>query len=57
MILNTAGRGKAMGSGKNILVFGEYRLEVMMHIWCLNGLNGIEWEIMSEWPFLRTFFI
>jgi hypothetical protein len=42
MIMNTVGRGKAMGSGKIILVFGEYRLEVRMHRWCLNDLNGIE---------------
>jgi hypothetical protein len=27
MIMNTK-RGKAMGSGKNIFVFGKYRLEV-----------------------------
>jgi hypothetical protein len=39
---NIAGRGKFMGSGKNSLVFGEYILEVKMHIWCLNFLNGME---------------
>jgi hypothetical protein len=31
-----------MGSGKNSVVFGKYRLEVRMHRWCLNCLNGIE---------------
>jgi hypothetical protein len=30
MIMGT-GRGKSMGSVKNILVLGEYRLEVRMH--------------------------
>ena len=31
MIMNTTRRGKSIGSGKNILVFGDYRLEVRMH--------------------------
>jgi hypothetical protein len=42
MIMKTVGRGKAMGSGKNSVVFGKYRLEVRMHRWCLNYLHGIE---------------
>jgi hypothetical protein len=42
MIMNTMGRGKSMGSGKNSLVFGEDRLEVRMHKGCLNCLNGME---------------
>jgi hypothetical protein len=42
MIMNTVGRGKAMGSGKNSVVFGKYRLKVRMHRWCLNCLIGIE---------------
>jgi hypothetical protein len=42
MIMNTAGRGKAMGNGKNIVVFEKYRLEIMMHKGCLNCLNDIE---------------
>jgi hypothetical protein len=32
MIMNTMGRGKSLGSGKNILVFGYDRLEVRMHM-------------------------
>jgi hypothetical protein len=44
MIMNTTRRGKAMGSGKNSLVFGEYRLEVKMHRWGLISLNGMELE-------------
>jgi hypothetical protein len=42
MTVNTAGRGNSMGSGKNILVFGDYRLEVGMHKGCLNCLNDME---------------
>jgi hypothetical protein len=36
MIMNTMGRGKEMGNGKNSVVFGKYRLEVKMHRGCLN---------------------
>jgi hypothetical protein len=42
MIMNTLGRGKEMGNGNNSVVFGKYRLEVWIHIGCLNYLNGIE---------------
>jgi hypothetical protein len=48
MIMNTMGRGKSMGSGKNGLVLGEDRLEVRMHIGCLNCLNGMELGNNSE---------
>jgi hypothetical protein len=53
MIMNTVGRGKSMGSGKNILVFGEYRLEVRMHKWCLNCLNGMELGNNARMTFLE----
>jgi hypothetical protein len=42
MIMDTMGRGKSMGSVKNSLVSGEYRLEVMVHRGCLNDVNGME---------------
>jgi hypothetical protein len=34
MIMGTVGRGKSMGSVKNILVLGEYILEVGLHRGC-----------------------
>jgi hypothetical protein len=46
MIMDVMGRGKCMGFVKNSLVLGEYRLEVMMHKGCLNGLNIMELGII-----------
>jgi hypothetical protein len=42
MIMNTTGRRKSLGSGKNKLMFGEDGLEVLRHKGCLSGLNGME---------------
>jgi hypothetical protein len=42
MLMDSKGRGKFFGSGKNNLVAGEYRFEVNMHRGCLNKLNGME---------------
>jgi hypothetical protein len=42
MIMNTTGRRKSLGSGKNSLMFGEVGLEFRMHRGCLNGLNRME---------------
>jgi hypothetical protein len=42
MIMNTTGRRKSLGSGKNNLIFGEDGLEVLRHRGCLSGLNGME---------------
>jgi hypothetical protein len=42
MIMNTTGRRKSQGSGKNNLMFGEDGLEVLQHIGCLSGMNGME---------------
>jgi hypothetical protein len=42
MIMNTTGRRKSLGSGKNNLVFGEDGLKVWWHKRCLSGLNGME---------------
>jgi hypothetical protein len=42
MIMDPVGRGNSMGSVKNIMVSGEYRLEVKVHIGCLNGMNVME---------------
>jgi hypothetical protein len=42
MIMDSTGRGKLFGSGKNNLVAGEDRLEVKMQKMCLNNINGVE---------------
>jgi hypothetical protein len=42
MIMNTMGRRKSLGSGKNNLMFGEDGLEVLRHKTCLNGMNGMD---------------
>ena len=42
MIMNTTGRRKSLGSGKNNLMFGEDGLEIRRHIGCLSGMNGME---------------
>jgi hypothetical protein len=42
MIMNSTGRGNYIGSVKNSLVLGKYRLEVRMHNGFLNYLNGME---------------
>jgi hypothetical protein len=42
MIMGTMGRGNSMGSVKNRLVFGEYRLKVRVHRGCVNDVNGME---------------
>jgi hypothetical protein len=42
MIMNTMGRRKSLGSGKNNLMFGEDGLEVLRHRGCLSGVNGME---------------
>ena len=56
MIMNFMGRGNSLGSGKNSLVFGEYRLEVRMHKWGLNGLNGMELGKNSLMTFFKEIF-
>jgi hypothetical protein len=42
MIINTMGRRKSLGSGKNSLMFGEGGLEVRRHIGYLSGVNVME---------------
>jgi hypothetical protein len=56
MIMNTMGRRKALGSGKNILMFGEDGLEVRMHIGHLNYVNGMELSNNTRVTFLEDFF-
>jgi hypothetical protein len=56
MIMNIMGRGKAMGNGKNSLVFENYRLEVKMHGRCLNCLNDIELGNISKMAFFEELF-
>jgi hypothetical protein len=42
MIMNTTGRKKALGSGKNNFMFGEDGLEARRNKGCLSGVNGME---------------
>jgi hypothetical protein len=42
MIMNTTGRRKTLGSGKNHLMFREDGLEVLQHRGCLSCLYGME---------------
>jgi hypothetical protein len=42
MIMNTTGRRKSLGNGKNNFMFGEDGLEVLRHRGCLGGVNGME---------------
>jgi len=56
MIMNTMVRRKALGSEKNILMFGEDGLEVKMHRECLNCLNGMELRNNSRVTFLEEIF-
>ena len=56
MIMDSTGRGKFFGSGKNNLVAGEDRLEVGMHIRCLNNMNGVELGYNSRMTFLEEIF-
>ena len=42
MIMKMMVRGKSLGSGKNILMFGDDGLEVRMHKGFLSGVNGME---------------
>jgi hypothetical protein len=56
MIMNTKGRGKSCGSGKNILVFGYDILEVRMHGGCFNSLNGIELGNNTRMTFFENIF-
>jgi hypothetical protein len=56
MLMDTVGRGKSMGGVKNILVSGEYRLEVRMHKGCLNNLNRMELGNNSRMTFFEKLF-
>jgi hypothetical protein len=42
IIMNTKGRRKALGSGKNSFMFEENGLEVKRYRGCLSGMNGME---------------
>ena len=42
MIMDSMGKRKFFGGGKNNLVEGEDRLEVRMKKRCLNSMNGVE---------------
>jgi hypothetical protein len=46
-------RGKSMWSVKNILVLGEYILEVIVHRGYFNGLNGMELGNNARMPFFE----
>jgi hypothetical protein len=42
MIMDSMGKGKLFGSGKNNFVEGEDTLEVGMNRGCLKSMNGVE---------------
>jgi hypothetical protein len=56
MIIDSTRRGKFFGSGKNNFVVGEDRLEVGMHIRCLNNINGVELGYNSRMTFFEEIF-
>jgi hypothetical protein len=56
MIMESMGRGKFFGSGKNNLVVGKDRLEVEMHIRCLNNMNGVELGYNARMKFFEELF-
>jgi hypothetical protein len=56
MIMESMGRGKFFGGGKNNLVAGEDRLEVGMHKRCLNNMNGVELGYNSRMNFFEEIF-
>jgi hypothetical protein len=53
--MGVTGRREAMGSVKNSLVSGEYRLEAKVHRGCLNDLNGMELGNNAKMFFLVAF--
>jgi hypothetical protein len=56
MIMDSTGRGKLFGGGKNNLVAGEDSLEVRMHIRCLKNMNGVELGDNSQITFFEDLF-
>ena len=56
MIMNTIGRRKSLGSGKNHLIFREDGLEVLQHRGCLNCLYGMELGNNDRMTFLEHLF-
>jgi hypothetical protein len=56
MIMDSTGRGKFLGGGKNNMVVGEDRLEVGMHRRCLNNMNGVELGYNSRMTFFEEIF-
>jgi hypothetical protein len=56
MIMVTMGRGNSMGSVKDSLVSGKYRLEVKVHRGILNDGNGIELGNNSRVMFFEYLF-
>jgi hypothetical protein len=51
MIMDSMGRGKLYGSGKNKLVVRKDRLEFGMHKRCLNIMNGVDLGYNSRMTF------
>jgi hypothetical protein len=56
MIMDSTGRGKFLGGGKNNMVVGEDRLEVGMHRRCLNSMNGVDLCYNSRMTFFEELF-
>jgi hypothetical protein len=56
MIMEAKKRGKSMGSGKNNLVSGDYKLGFGTQKGCINGSNGLELGINVKMTiFCETF--
>jgi hypothetical protein len=56
MIMNTMGRRKSLGSGKNKLMFGEDGLDVKRYKGCLSGMNGMKLCNNSRMTFFEEIF-
>jgi hypothetical protein len=56
MIMNTAGGGKSLGSGKYSLVIVYDILEVRMHRGWLNFFNGMEFGNNTQMTFFEDLF-
>jgi hypothetical protein len=56
MIMDSMGRGKFFGSGKNNMVAREDRLEVGMHRRCINRMNGLELGYNARMIFFEDIF-
>ena len=54
--MNTMGRRKSPGGGKNSLVFGDDTSEVKIHRWALNFLDRVELGNNARMTFFENIF-